>query len=262
MVGIMALGTIMYSYVNWATTVQRGRKAADTKAAVRMIMTQIANALDNDQAFYNTARFHSRLNCYVAGGDCPEGDTGPINVYLAGASAPAMLVDMSRPNVGFDMNGDVCENFNADTGNDACPFRFNVSGQIQCFGNCLAEVEARQRVAVNPRLNINIQLVFKPQNPGNFAPLNEQQVYNMNFARGLNQSVTRGYCNAVGGAYFASARFCSIGKGECPNGYYFKGLDSSGTIICGQKVYADIACAPGAAFVGTRADGKIICGKY
>lgn len=266
-IGLIALGAIFYSYANWATSTQKGKKNIDTKATVRSLMDQIANSIDNDQAFFNTASNNARLNCFVSGGSCPMGATGALNIYLGGPVGPNSVLSSTNPSSGFDMNGNICTGFDATLGNDQCPIRFEVTGELSCGSSCTATVDAVQRVSIEPRLQVNIKLRFKPRTPSAFTSMNEEKVYNVLFDRGKNKGVTKSYCAAIGGVYNSSSRFCTLNtQGDCPSGSYMVGLDGSGGRVCQQRLAAgvnvDVACSPGAAFVGTLTTGKFTCGKY
>lgn len=261
---MVALGAILTAYLNWATSMQKQKKSVGVKSSVREIMNEIANAIENDHSFYNTARYNSRLNCYVTGAACTPGQVGLINIYLAGNSGGSSeLFSGASSSSGFTIDGVPCNSFDATTGNDQCPIRFEISAQISCPGSCTPAVSANNPVAVDPPLNITISLKFNPQNKAQFPSLNEQQIYTVSFERGKNKRLTQNYCESIGGKYNAANRFCVLNAaGNCPDGTYMTGLDGSGGIICAGKQYVNVACAPGAAFVGTLNDGKLLCGKY
>jgi len=268
-IGLIALGAIFYSYVNWATSTQKGKKDIDTKATVRAIMDQISNSIDNDQAFFNTASNNPSLNCFVNGGSCPMGPIGPINVYLAGPLGPNSIFASSNLSTGFDLGGKPCTSFDSVNGNDQCPIRFEVTGEMACSANgvCTATVNSTQKVSIDPQLRINIKLKFKPRTAANFGSLNEEQVYNINFDRGQNKGVTQNYCAAIGGIYNTSSKFCILNtQGDCPAGTYMTGIDGNGGRVCQSKQIPlgniDAACGSGSGFVGMYVDGRLTCGKY
>jgi hypothetical protein len=253
--------------LDWATTTQKQRRHYEAQAVVRMLVSQIGNAIENDQSFYLTANdpANPNLACYVTTGTCAPW-SGPIQLNVAGT--PGAFVGLNA-NSGFGLDGKPCNTFDATNGNDACPFRFIVTVTINCSAGCSTSVSMPNRpVSILPTPNIDIQLVYKPKNREDLGEL-YPELYRLGFDRGKNKSTTQNYCSAVGGVYNASSKFCSLlsAGGACSFvGGYMTGLTNSSSgssLVCNQKTMNfNGACAPRSAYVGFVGGGQFLCNKY
>ena len=112
--------------------------------------------------------WNNTTQSYIVGGSCGVLD-GSITLFDNLNSRPLSLkkVPGIHPVDGYSLLGEPCDTFDYVNGNDACPFRYEVSVSSKCSGiNC-----------TNPQIFFHAKLIFKPS-PTN-VELNNQGFLNV-----------------------------------------------------------------------------------
>ncbi|MGZ3768886.1 MAG: glycine-rich domain-containing protein [Bdellovibrio sp.] len=100
---------------------------------------------DNDHVF----------DCLLPGNTCAHGTPGRnfvLNNYVK-----QFVVNPYDPTQGFTMDGLPCNTFNAATGNDDCPFRYD---DLRWYADC--HTEDNLAACISPKINVRASLLFKP----------------------------------------------------------------------------------------------------
>ena len=133
----------------------------------------------------------------------------PTQIKILDTSG-AVFYDATSPTSGFDLRGQPCSTFNATTGNDACPFRANISW---------APADCSLASCPIPEL-VNVFVTFK------YKPASSAQQRSVNITR-MDTNILRNRAGSIAGyvvagcgsannlpAYFAPvAGLCSQGLG-------------------------------------------------
>ncbi|MDR3606895.1 MAG: hypothetical protein P4M08_05875 [Oligoflexia bacterium] len=218
-------------------------------ATAMLIRSNLVNILGNEVAWNNTVAANSSMACLINGGVCTAGAL-PVAFALRD-SANNVLLDPAQANLGFAMDGSTCKTFDANKGNDACPFQFTLTWQPSCIGACTAgSAQAMvQAASVYKPASVSQTTSFNGGNYGlklqigatankRFQVTNALMVkYNPSFPTdcGMSNTSSKWYGNQACNLY------CGAGSGSLP------GLGYSGGIMtqCDTSGLASICvCVP------------------
>jgi hypothetical protein len=113
-------------------------------------------------------------------------DSGSTPYYRAGIS-----------NAGFDQHGNACDTFNAEKGNDDCPFHYDIRLKNHSFinGNWVD--------------TLHFELNYRPANP-KYALNTSGSRYTFDLARNLDQKSAETSCVSINGQYQTGSGNCSV----------------------------------------------------
>ncbi len=173
--------------------------------------------INNAKGWANTISANPALSCLASGGTCTNGAGGALtvikdannNTYYAGGGTN-----------GLTQSGSPCSSFNATpgSGNDQCPFQFQISWTAQCTtggATCGAN---------NTMPLITLAVVYNPSSQAKSVPFNASQ-YGANFYQGAANSNLacqwQNNSNATGNGLLTENCAYNVGVGTVsPNAAY------------------------------------------
>jgi len=181
-----------------------------------------------------------------------------LDLYLSNGSAPPTLLYRSTdPQAGFNLQGDACSPFNSVSGNDECPFRYEV------------KLIKHQMQNTNWIDTIRFELSFKPATL-NMVLNTGQSLFSFNIDRNFDAKSIETSCVALSGNYTSGK--CSVMLTPvvtCSSGAKaFAGLSSGGsasggsggsTSGCESPSISPVACGSNSAISGFSSSGSPQC---
>ncbi len=226
-----------------------------TVDAGQKIKSMLISEMRTESAWLKTLAMSEnagKLDCISLKTDCAAfSSSTPIAISSAsvdGAGNPIKLTDPAVPSLGFDLNGGICNTFDATSGNTACPFRIETSWRAICpvAGPCN-----------DPEIELEGRFIYKaPQL--NTAVVNTD-VLSFGFMRG-NLDGYYSSCVALGGEFDATSRQCSLPiQGKCPFGVVLGVEPGTHRKICGIALSGPIDCGAGNVMTAIGPDGVPLC---
>lgn len=213
------------------------------------------------------------MNCLRQGTDCTAQAAPSVNpIYGIAATNGSVLFNFTPPGKGFDTRGKPCTTF-SETGNDACPFTYNLRWEPRCIGGVGG--------CRNPTVRIIGTLKYRPKTQ-TLGPLNPKN-YNVDFFRYSNEGSISGtcasingafdptthnctlpasisqVCSALGGTYNATTGKCTTSSTKtCATGKVVSSIQGDGGVSCTTLISAG-SCSGGKVAIGFDSNGKVLC---
>lgn len=190
-------------------------------------------------------------NCALSGDTCGADDV-ETEMQLRDTSG-AVLADSTVDDQGFDRWGNPCGSFDAANGNDACPFRYNLtwSPVFRPDGTC---------PATGCPIRVNGALQFRPAT--NTMGLINPARYEINVVRGREAGSLREMCAAINGVFNQISDTCELPTAattQCPAGFYLLSSPETGALRCLPLATTSTPCPLGSGAVGFNNDGSLNC---
>lgn len=208
---------------------------------------QIIASLANAGSLSQTIAANPAMSCEKNKTDCSafKNTDTPITVLAADGTK---LTDPNNAAFGFTHFGAVCNSFSSTSGNDSCPFKFEISWRPICptVGPC-----------TNPQNRFRGTLTAK----GVKADYSQLKITKFNFLiyPAKYDNTMESNCNAIGGSFNSGNGSCTLPlAGMCPNGQIVMGVDAtSNQKICGY-LFSGV-CPSGYKISNVNSSGGMTC---
>lgn len=168
-----------------------------------------------------------------------------LNIYLTDPYTPYYA--STSPTAGFDFQGNPCNQFNSESGSDACPFRYEV------------RLVSRTMQGSNWIDTVGFAMTFKPSS--NRFVLNAQSAkYTFNLVRNFDTRGLEAPCISINGQYNPNDNTCSVSlkrEKTCANGTSYKGPAEND---CATKTLPTKTCTSPNVIKGFDNQGNSVCG--
>ncbi len=250
LIGLCTISIVTLGVVTWNQQKRKLSRDMNVQAVADQITMKLKGALISPESWAKTfssnhigatGTMNLPLDIYILDGNDASTATKPF--YRAGDSA-----------AGFDIRGNPCQSFEAKTGNDACPFHYDISliSHTSQNGNWIDK--------------IHFGLTYKPKSL-NGAVLNTAAAkYNFDFTRNWDDRSVEKSCISVNGTYDIPSGKCTV-KLTTPvdcnpsaAGTAYKGPNGgTNTANCETLRAPATACGTNMAIAGFSAQGAPIC---
>ncbi|HEX7672809.1 MAG TPA: hypothetical protein VF412_01490 [Bdellovibrio sp.] len=207
------------------------------------VISSLANAATLDQIL----QLNSAMACEANRSDCSSMKGIDSNVIVVGPDG-TKLTDATNASFGFTKDGSTCTTYDATSGSDECPFRFDVTWTPICppSGSC-----------ANPQNKFKGTFSFK----GKQLTLDAIKMKKFNFVvipSHYNNSLESN-CTAIKGVFNSANGSCTLPlEGMCPNGQVVVGLDTTtNQKTCGYLFSG--MCSPGYKISNVDSSGNLTC---
>ena len=173
----------------------------------------------------------------------------PLSIYSPDSNEP--FYDGTNPSAGFDLHGKPCASFSS-AGNDACPFRYQISLKSRVFQNG------------NWIDTLHFKLFFSPKSQ-NLKLNASSPVYTFDLVRNLNDQSAEQACVSIHGTYNADTNACSVQitkpVAACGAAQTYRGPAANATSSNCETVRTVVtSCAGSQVIKGFSASGTPNCG--
>jgi hypothetical protein len=195
--GIVAIGMLA-----WDKEKLRAKRQANIQSTAEQIKQKLVGAVISPESWKITqSKNSSAFAALLAATGTSQGQSPSpqfvypsIDIHLAGKS-PSLYYSPS-PNAGFNLKGEPCSSYNQKTGNDECPFHYDIQlvKHVQQNGNWIDTLQ--------------FKLDFRPATLD--VVLNTTQgLYSFPIDRNFNPKSVETSCIAIGGTYNPALGECS-----------------------------------------------------
>lgn len=186
------------------------QKNADTKSHLTTFRKNLESFITNDTAWTNTvyaASNSSLLACLRDGSaGCANGTVVQnFDIYNASNGSPAVFYQGTSASAGIDLLGKTCTTFSTSSGDDDCPFHYDVQMTMTCPGTL--------DPCPKPQLHVEADLVVNPASVGDRRFQVNTGLYKIDIQRGERvryETISLRHFNNGGGP--------GSGGGECGAG--------------------------------------------
>lgn len=188
------------------------QKAMLNKSSVKSVHELIEDSLNRDCSWSNTVQdvLNASMTCLRDGSNC-SGQSGSI--LKLRDTTNTLVLDNTAATSGFDPNGNDCNTFDEDDGNDECPLRIDLEWQAMCSGSC-----------ETPQVEISANYKFRPKTRTVGGNINESRE---SFKIYRNDALIMRNCKAL------------LDAGHTTSGLYLVDPDLAGG-TCPFEVYCDM----------------------
>jgi len=241
LVSILALGAAVLGsqVVKFSSQIS----SVDAAQTIRERALEIINSEQGWNRTISNAANAAVFNCLVLGTDCSAAPGGQFSIVDSGG----LWTDHTNGNWGFDASGLPCTSYNSAAGNDACPFRLNVSWMPICAG----------APCTNPEIRIVGNLEFSPATKdGQGAKINKDR-FALDFVRGAADSLAA-TCRTLNGRFNLATRTCVMPLvGRCAFGVVLGVNTDTKEKVCGLPY--SFNCPAGTVLLAVAPDGTPDC---
>lgn len=219
---------------------------AKKKFWIESIKSEIINGLRGRESWQQTisSAKNSSMNCVQNLTPCnPLVDNGLIEVLDAQGGR---IFDSTVPTNGFNERGEFCNSFNSLSGNDACPFRYEIRWSPTCVGSC-----------TNPEVRLDISLLYKPSKSN--VRIDTQKHALLLYRSPIFDSLSAN-CTTLNGVFNPATGLCEWTRlsSNCSSiSQVLVGFDAAGNEIC--EPFPAVSCPPGEFIQGFDNTGALIC---
>ncbi len=172
-----------------------------------------------------------------------------LDIYTPDSVTPYYAA--TNPYAGFDLNGNTCTSFST-TGNDACPFHYDIRLQARVFQNGNWIDTIRFTLSFRPATSA---LVLNAADPA----------FSFDLVRNLNEQSVEAACISMLGIYNAETNQCSVkitnAVAPCTGGDTYRGpAVNVASNNCDAITGAGLICAPTQVVKGFNSSGDPVCG--
>lgn len=232
-------------------------RAQELKSLTNNITRRLVAALDNKVAWQLTtsqSQNSTILNNFVNPNSNPSGfgptesGGGVTPVYLKILDHNGnVIVDPYNSNLGFNWQGEICQQFNMQDGNDNCPFLYRVQ-------------PIYKDVSVTPtKYTLKTELIYKPR-MASIALNTNSEKFSFLISPGFNSQIDALACEALSGVYDYVHQRCSQQVGysveACAPGQAHRGVASTSTCI---NIGMNITTCNGRHITGFDVNNNAVC---
>lgn len=252
-IGLMGIATL--GILSWSTQKSHAGRQMNIHAVADQIKQRLVGAVISPNSWqltqnYNTRAFADPVFSQGNGnGPAANSEAYPkLNLYIAGSSG--IYYETNNPNAGFSPAGVPCTNFDAQNGNDACPFRYDIRlvRHVYQNGNWIDTVR--------------FELTFKPAS-SKYILNSKKSQYTFDLVRNLDEKSVESSCIALNGQYNANTGECSVritrATSCAQNSGAYRGPAANGGQSCETPRAASLACGTGQVIKGFDARGTPQC---
>lgn len=246
--GVLAIG--FFAMTNGLYSVLSLKSTLNSNFNISQYRANIISTLSTGNALSRTVAGNSVMSCVTPGAfsDCTaqKSSENPIRVVDANGN---ILTDPSQANLGFREDGTACNTFNSTTGNDSCPYRFDVSWRPICPGGGLP--------CVNPQSRFTGTLRYKPANQK--STIVNQTKYNFQIFPAKLDSTLEGSCKAINGTFDGNTGQCVLPMaGLCPPNQVVVSVNTTNNTKNCDYLIKNV-CSAGQAIDFVDANGNVVC---
>lgn len=199
------------------------------------------------------------LMCILNKSDCRSTAGGPLRLmydYSATSPKPMLVVaDPSNPTQGLTSSGAPCNTFNRVSGDDKCPYRYEVRWRPVCPADLT-------KACTSPSLELVATLEFRPPaTPTELSkkiPPIDRAKYRVAYLRAEKNDSVSETCLSVDGVYSSSTGNCYTNlSNQCGAEQFVVGFDDNGRPRCGS--IKNFQCKAGTVLVSLTETGDYKC---
>jgi hypothetical protein len=254
LVSISVLAVCSYLLMTSYQTVFVTKSRINDQLSTFLFRARVMGVLGSQEGMARTIAKNPIMSCMndkVNKGCLSLKSSAPIPIKLVDAN-DTVLTDPSNPSLGFAPDGSICTSYNSSSGNDACPFRFDITWKPICDPDITDS-------CYNPQSEVKASFTAKARTKNTAVFQSSNMDFTIYPAAVINNAQNQ--CSAFGGTFNQAAGTCALPmyqESECPPGYIVKNLNNNGTTFNCALLLSG-TCPPGQAVSGVDTNNKVTC---